>query len=300
MRIVKFKPYASSVERPASSRLRKSIYLLPNLFTAVNMVLGILAIIFSINDSLTLSLAAETKVIPFVLPAKLIIIAAFADFFDGLVARATGTTSKFGMEFDSLSDLISFGMAPALLIYLSVLRYHSVWGLAITALYVVCAAIRLARFNVQAQVEEKLHFMGLPSPAAAGCLASYVLLSRWPGFYGKDIILNKVMGWYEENMNFVELYIIPIMTIVIALVMVSTISYPSLKKLKLETVKPWTFAFIILSLFLLIYAAEFTAFILLTFYLLWGIALALTKKSVEKIKKRKTVSPQNITTIDRI
>ncbi len=160
--------------RPAKSKLRKTIYLLPNLFTAGNMVLGILAIAYGINDSQTLSLTAETKTIPFVLPAELIIIATFADFFDGMVARATGTTSKFGMEFDSLSDLVSFGMAPAILIYLSVLRYLSVWGISITVFYVVCAAIRLARFNVQAQVEEKTHFMGLPSPAAAGILASYI------------------------------------------------------------------------------------------------------------------------------
>jgi CDP-diacylglycerol---serine O-phosphatidyltransferase len=290
MSAMRIKPYISEMDRPAPSRFRRTIYLLPNLFTALNMVLGILAITFAVNDSLTLSLAAETKVIPFVWPARLIIIAAFADFFDGFVARATGTTSKFGMEFDSLSDLISFGMAPALLIYLCVLRYLSIWGLAIMALYVVCVAIRLARFNVQAQVEEKSSFMGLPSPAAAGCLASYVLLSRWPGFYDKKIILSTLMGWYEENMNFVELYIIPLMTVVIALVMVSTISYPSMKKWKLETVKPWTLAFIILALFLLLYAAEFTAFALLTIYLLWGIARALTKKSVEKIKRTKPVT----------
>lgn len=277
-------------EKPASSRLRKSIYLLPNMLTAANMVLGILSIAYAINDSLTLSLAAETKVIPFVLPAKLILAAIFMDFMDGRVARATGTTSKFGMEFDSLSDLISFGMAPALLIYLSVLRYMNVWGISITVLYVICAAIRLARFNVQAQVEEKAHFVGLPSPAAAGMLASYILFSRWGGWYGKGIILNRVMGWYEENISFIELTIIPVMTVVIALVMISTISYPSLKKLKLETVKPVTFVFITLMIFWLVYAAEFTSFFLLLSYLLWGITHALTKKSFEKIKRKKAAA----------
>src|ERR1035441_6752738 len=96
-------------EKPASNRFRKTIYLLPNLFTAGNIVLGILSIAFAINDALTLSVAAETKVTPFVFSAQLIVIAAFMDFFDGFVARATGTTSRFGMEFDSLSDLVSFG-----------------------------------------------------------------------------------------------------------------------------------------------------------------------------------------------
>src|SRR5580658_10617000 len=214
MTALKAKTNTFQEEKPASSRFRKTIYLLPNLFTAGNMVLGILSIAFAINDSLTLSVAAETKVIPFVFSAQLIVIAAFMDFFDGFVARATGTTSKFGMEFDSLSDLVSFGMAPAILIYLSVLRYLSVWGISITVFYVVCTAIRLARFNVQAQVEEKSHFTGLPSPAAAGLLASYVLLAHWSGWYEKAIIVNRVMHWYEENLNLFALTIIPVMMVV--------------------------------------------------------------------------------------
>src|SRR5450755_4437093 len=136
--MVALKNKFEGAEKLAKSRMRKTIYLLPNLFTAGNMVLGILSITFAINDSLTLSLAAETKVVPFVLSAKLIVLAAFLDFFDGFIARATGTTSKFGQEFDSLSDLVSFGMAPALLIYLSVLRYLPFWGISIAVFYVVC------------------------------------------------------------------------------------------------------------------------------------------------------------------
>jgi CDP-diacylglycerol--serine O-phosphatidyltransferase len=281
----KTKTGAKVNEKNLNSRLRKSIYLLPNLLTASNMVLGLLSIVFAINDSLTLPLQANS-VIPFVGSAELIIIATFMDFTDGFVARATGTTSRFGMEFDSLSDLISFGVAPALLIYLSVLRYLPLGlGLSITFFYVVCTAIRLARFNVQAQVEEKSHFTGLPSPAAAGLLASYVLLAHWSGWYEKTIIVNKVMNWYEENVNFFELTCIPIMVVVIALVMVSTIAFPSLKKWNWERVKPLTLAFIVVAIFLLIYAVQFTSFALLTFYLLWGITRALTKK-VFKIKPK--------------
>lgn len=272
-------------ERQGGAKFRKSIYLLPNLLTAANMVLGILSIIRAINDSLTLSLAAETNVIPFVWPARLILAAIFMDFMDGRVARATGTTSKFGVEFDSMSDLVSFGVAPALLIYLSVLRYLPFWGISITVLYVVCAAVRLARFNVQANIEEKDHFMGLPSPAAAGLLASYVLLSRWGGWYGKGIVLNKVMGWYQENISFMELIVIPVLTGLTALVMVSTIRYASLKKWKKETVKPWTLAIIILMVFWLVYAAEFTSFVLLASYLLWGLARAMTRNSVDRLRR---------------
>jgi len=287
MSAVKAKFKLSPAKQASNSRLRKSIYLLPNLLTAANMVFGILSITYSIQDSLTLMVSAGSQVLPFVLPAKLILVSIFLDFMDGRVARATGTTSKFGMEFDSLSDLISFGMAPAVLIYLSVLRYLSFWGIAIMVLYVVCAAIRLARFNVQSQVEEKDHFTGLPSPAAAGLLASYVLFSRWGGWYGKGIILNKVMGWYEENISFFELTIIPILTVLIALVMISTIHYPSLKKWKRETIKPLTLGTIAILIFCLVYAYEIAAFALLSFYLLWGVTRMLTKKSAERLRPSK-------------
>ena len=290
MSALKAKTNEFQSERPVSTRLRKTIYLLPNMFTAANMVLGILAISYAINDSLTLSLVSETKSTPFVLSATLIVIATFMDFLDGFVARATNTTSKFGMEFDSLSDLVSFGMAPAMLIYLSVLRYLNVWGLCIMVLYIVCAAIRLARFNVQAQVEEKTHFMGLPSPAAAGILASYILFSHWGGWYGKGVILNRVMGWYEENLNFVELYFIPFLTVITALVMISTISYPSLKKIKVETIKPWTLAFVVMFILAMLKAFELTSFLVLTTYLFWGLIRSLTKKGVDRLRRPRTTN----------
>ena len=150
-------------------RFRKAIFLLPNLFTASNLIFGFLSIILAFNDALALKLGQEAQQLPFVWSARLILIAIFMDMMDGRVARATGATSRFGVEFDSLADLVSFGMAPAILIYATVLRYLPFWyGVAPVALYVVCAAVRLARFNVQAGVEEKDKFMGLPSPAAAG------------------------------------------------------------------------------------------------------------------------------------
>lgn len=259
-------------ERPAKGPSeRKAIYLLPNMVTAANMVLGILAIVYAFNDALSMKLAAEAKQLPFVLSARLILIAIFVDFLDGRLARATGTTSRFGMEFDSLSDLVSFGVAPAVLIYLSVLRYLTFWGAPIAVLYVLCAAIRLARFNVQAQVEEKDHFMGLPSPAAAGLLVSYILLSRWGGWYGKGPTLNTVMGWYEENINFVEFIVIPLLTVLIASMMVSNVRYPSLKKWKNETIRPITFVGVGLAVFWIVYAAEIAVFALLLAYLVFGL-----------------------------
>jgi CDP-diacylglycerol--serine O-phosphatidyltransferase len=183
---------------------------------------------------------------------------------------------------------VSFGMAPAILIYLAVLRYMSFWGISITVLYVVCAAVRLARFNVQAAIEEKDHFMGLPSPAAAGIVASYVLLSRWEGWYSKGLVVKKVMSLYGENMNYVESIGIPALTILVALVMVSTIRYPSLKKWKTETVKPWTLVMVILLVFWIINAAELTAFVVLSSYLLWGVIHSITRKGADRLRGRRS------------
>ena len=253
-------------------RFRKVIFLLPNLFTASNLILGMLSIVLSFNDSLALKLGPEGHELPFVWSARLILIAIFADMMDGRVARATGTTSRFGVEFDSLADMVSFGMAPAMLIYVAVLRYVPFWmGVALPVFYVVCAAVRLARFNVQAGVEEKDKFMGLPSPAAAGVLASYVLLSRWAGWYGKDGILRTVMNFYEDKVGLVESVFIPILTLAVAFLMISTVRYPSMKKLNWEKVKPTTFVAVAFGLYLLFTAAEFASFLLLMAYLLWGV-----------------------------
>lgn len=258
-------------ERVPSRMDRKVIYLLPNMITAANMVLGILAITYAFNDALMMKLAVETKQLPFVWPARFLLFAIFIDILDGRLARATGTTSRFGLEFDSLADLVSFGVAPAVLIYLSVLRYLTFWGVFIAVLYVVCTAIRLARFNVQAEVEERQHFMGLPSPAAGGILASYILLSRWGGWYGKLPTLNAVMGWYEENINLIEFIVIPLLTVLIAMLMVSNVRYPSFKKWSRETGRPITLVGLVLVVFCMLYAAEITAFMILLAYVVVGL-----------------------------
>lgn len=256
-------------EKKPKPTVRKAIYLIPNLFTTANLVLGFLSVAYAVKDALTLRVFLETQQIPFVWPARLVLAAILMDFLDGRVARATGASSRFGLEYDSLSDLVSFGLAPAVLIYLSVLQYAD-WGLTICVVYVVCAAIRLARFNVQAELEEKGHFVGLPSPAAAGLVVSYVLLSRWGGWYGKGIFLNKVMGWYEENISFVEFIAVPVLTLLIALLMVSNVRYPNLKRWSKEQVRPVLVPLLALLVFALVRAAELTVFALLLAYVVWG------------------------------
>jgi CDP-diacylglycerol--serine O-phosphatidyltransferase len=146
-------------------RFHKGIYILPNLFTSLNLFFGFYAVILSIEGNFTLA-------------ATLIIIAGFCDGLDGKIARATRTTSKFGVEYDSLADLVSFGVAPALMFYMWVLAPLGRLGWLAGFLFTVCGALRLARFNTQAGKMGNDYFTGLPIPAAAGALATMILFCQ--------------------------------------------------------------------------------------------------------------------------
>jgi CDP-diacylglycerol--serine O-phosphatidyltransferase len=154
-------------QMPKSRRLRRGIYLLPTLFTVGNLFCGYSSIVQSSAGRLESA-------------ALLILLAAILDGLDGRIARLTGTTSEFGIEFDSLADIVSFGIAPALL------AYH--WGLgpgrigwSLAFLYVVCAAMRLARYNIgTAATADKRYFVGLPSPMAGSVLACIVFAFPTP------------------------------------------------------------------------------------------------------------------------
>lgn len=139
-------------------KLRRGIYLLPTLFTIGNLLFGFAAIVLSFRGEIRRA-------------ALFIIIAGVLDLFDGRIARMTGTTSEFGSEFDSLADIGSFGISPAMLAYAWVLEPFGRIGWFIAFLFVVCAAMRLARFNIQSGSERR-HFVGLSSPVAAGSLAA--------------------------------------------------------------------------------------------------------------------------------
>jgi CDP-diacylglycerol--serine O-phosphatidyltransferase len=186
----------------------RTIYLLPNLFTTAGLFAGFYAIIAAANGD-------------FVQASVAVFIAAVMDGIDGRVARLTGTSSEFGVQYDSLADLVSFGMAPALVMYhwsLSALRFDgSVMGRvgwAIAFLYAACAALRLARFNTQVGSVDKRWFIGLASPAAAGLMMSFV----WAFADGE-------LGWSGEQLRFVALGV----TLVAALLMVSRIRFWSFK-----------------------------------------------------------------------
>ena len=148
-------------------RFRRGIYLLPTLFTVGNIFCGYWSLIHTYRGAL------ETA-------AVLIIVAAVLDGLDGRIARLTGATSDFGVEFDSLADMVSFGVAPALLAYKWALEPLGRTGWLVAFLFVVCAAMRLARFNLQIGTADRRFFAGLPTPSAAGVLACVVFAAPQP------------------------------------------------------------------------------------------------------------------------
>lgn len=159
--------------RSPANRLRRGIFLLPSLFTAGNLFCGVFAILFAFHGEHHRA-------------ALLIVAANLLDGVDGVVARLTHTTSQFGVEFDSLADVVSFGVAPAVLAYVFALAPWGTWGGLGAALFAVCGALRLARFNVQTLAAERSYFTGLPIPAAASMIAAFVFLSFMLGLEDMD------------------------------------------------------------------------------------------------------------------
>ncbi|MBP1635321.1 MAG: CDP-diacylglycerol-serine O-phosphatidyltransferase [Acidobacteria bacterium] len=180
-------------------RLRRGVYLLPSLLTMGNMFCGYLCVLYAIRGE-------------FDVAAPLIGVAVVLDMLDGRIARMTGTATAFGVEFDSLADVVSFGIAPAVLTFLWGLAPLHRLGWAAGFIYLSAAAIRLARFNIQSlKATDKRHFVGMPSPAAAAVPASTVF------FYPE--------GLHDPTWALIALAVM----IVPALLMVSTIRFNSFK-----------------------------------------------------------------------
>ena len=162
--------------------LRMYIYILPNLFTTANIFCGFFAMISTMKQN-------------YLYAAYAIVVAAIFDQFDGRLARLTRSTSKFGAEYDSLCDVVSFGVAPAFLMFHWALQPFGRLGWMACFLYVACGAIRLARFNVQVNIIEKNYFQGLPIPMAGGIVASSVLAFfelKWDA-WGNILLLGMTM-----------------------------------------------------------------------------------------------------------
>lgn len=243
-------------EEARAQRLHMYIYVLPNLMTTGNLACGFFAVLQAIKGNFAWS-------------AYAIVVAAVFDQLDGRLARLTRSTSKFGAEYDSLCDLVSFGMAPAMMLYLWALQPFGRLGWVVSFLFVACGALRLARFNVQANVVEKNYFQGLPIPMAAGIVASSVLAFQ-------DLEL--------EPMGNVGLLV---MTIVLAFVMVSNFRFRSFKDLDLKERLP--FRYLILGVSVLVVVAlrpEVMLFVLFLAYAGLGTVFGVFRlgKNIRKIK----------------
>ena len=222
------------------------VYLLPSFFTLGNIFCGFYSIISAINGSYTQA-------------AAMIIVAGFFDVFDGKIARATNSTSKFGVEFDSLADLVSFGVAPGLLVYLWALRPLNRIGWLAAFLFVVCGALRLARFNVQVDVVSNERFVGLPIPCGAWMLASTVIFHEY---------------WFDPGQNHAAP--IAILVYLVAVLMVSNIRYRSSKNIKVKGKNPFKIM-VTASLALIIIASkpQITLFLLTSTYIMFGLLEAI-------------------------
>jgi len=182
-------------------RMRRAVVILPSGLTLANLFCGVFAIVSASRGQ-------------FDFAGLLIVLGGVADALDGRVARATGSGSRFGSELDSLVDVITFGLAPALIMYYAVLNREG-WDWLIVFLYVTCAAIRLARFNVEQAGRAKRYFHGLPSPAAGMTLATYYWFSQSP-LYNETILGDLPWHFWLRFLMFA-----------LAFLMISNVSYPA-------------------------------------------------------------------------
>jgi CDP-diacylglycerol--serine O-phosphatidyltransferase len=226
--------------------MRRGFYVIPSLFTVANIFCGFLSIIASSRGQFERS-------------AVLILVAIFADVLDGRIARLTGTATQFGEEFDSLADVVSFGVAPALLAFQWGLWDVPRVGMAVAFLFLVAGSIRLARFS--SANHDSLDFVGLPIPAGAGSIAMLVLLSPTP----------------VNNPAFIPVVVAFVFGL--SLLMVSNLPYPSFKGVDLRKKWPAPTLFLIALVFSLVTLTPHVLSVLAAIYILSAPVAVLTKKA---------------------
>ena len=215
----------SNNQDPGQQKSHRGIYLLPNMITTAGMFSGFYAIVAAMDGR-------------FEAAAVAIFIAMVLDGLDGRVARLTNTQSEFGVQYDSLADMVSFGLAPALVVYEWSLKFMlsvgwAKFGWLAAFIYAASAALRLARFNSQVATAEKAYFRGLPSPSAAGVLAGLVWAATDFGLTGESMV-----------------YVAFVLTVSMGLLMVSNIRYYSFKELNFKNRVP----FVAILIVMLVYA----------------------------------------------
>lgn len=232
---------------------KKGIHILPSLFTTGNVFCGFYAFVAVLNEQ-------------FYFAAWAIVGGMIFDGLDGRIARLTKTTSAFGEQYDSLADIITFGMAPAFLAYAWVLKPFGRLGWMAAFLFLLCAALRLARFNVTKPEVRSQHFIGLPSPAAAVVVASIVIAFE-------DL--------FATRMN---PFIMVMVVYALAFLMVSNIKYPAFKRFEFKKRVVFSrFLFVILFIYVLATIPRVALFILgITYAVIGPIGLLLTNKKLER------------------
>lgn len=241
------------------TKRRRGGYLVPNLLTTGNLFCGLYAILAVMKGS-------------FFSAAIAILVALVFDMLDGKSARWMNSTSQFGVEYDSLADLVSFGVAPGLLMYVWALEPHGTAGVAVMFAFVACGALRLARFNVITATSESKYFTGLPIPAAASVVATLVIFDH------------RVVTLASQ----VKPILILILTLTLAFLMVSAIKYRSFKDLKFKRAQLFNYlVWAILGLMLVVAWPEVMLFFVCIAYALAGPIEQVFTVSAKAVRKRR-------------
>jgi CDP-diacylglycerol--serine O-phosphatidyltransferase len=242
--------------------LKRGIHILPSLFTTGNVFCGFYAFIAVFNDQHYVA-------------AWAIVVALIFDVLDGRIARLTKTTSAFGAQYDSLADVISFGMAPAFLAYCWVMKPFNRLGWMAAFLFLLCAALRLARFNITKSDVKGDYFIGLPTPAAAAVIASLVI-----GF--EDLFASRINP-----------IVMVVVVYTLAFLMVSNIKYPAMKRLNFRKRVVFSrFLFVILFLYVLATIPRIALFILSFSYTVFGpISYLISSKKNQNSEGAENIPP---------
>ncbi len=253
-------PVAGAVPTPpeGESRLKgkwRHLSILPNVCTSMNLFCGYLSILFTSRQE-------------FLEAGWMIVLAVIFDILDGRIARLTSVSSRFGAELDSLADLVSFGVAPAFLVYSRYLSDYRIIGLISTSMFVLCGALRLARFNITPPSEKDV-FIGLPIPAGAGILCTLTIF----------------------EMQFVQVFrvpdvVIPVVVVVTSLLMVSQVEYPAMKKSKRTGAQRQLLVLFFVAA--LVIAPPVSLFCYSWGFAIYGLVMFLFRKFIGMFKRRPT------------
>lgn len=250
-------PFGELVEEVSENGKKtrhKGVYLLPNLFTTGALFCAFYAIVAAMNDNFSHAALA-------------IFAAMLLDGMDGRVARMTNTQSAFGEQYDSLADMVSFGVAPALVVFTWALHDMGRWGWAAAFIYMACAALRLARFNTQIGVVDKKYFIGLASPAAAA------------------LVTGVVWVWFDIRPDRDWSYVVAVITALVGLLMVSNFQYTSFKSVNFRGRVPFGFLLLVVLVFALLIRYQETG--VLAIAVVYGLSAPLIwlfRQIVDRIK----------------